>query len=90
MYCAYICGNGTIVSYFVEFAVKSMDRLCLVMLALTSVPVQGEIYTALVDMKELLESEAALLRTLDDYITAQDRRLQQIKKLVNYYINKQC
>uniref|UniRef100_A0A1B6MIZ2 procollagen-proline 4-dioxygenase n=1 Tax=Graphocephala atropunctata TaxID=36148 RepID=A0A1B6MIZ2_9HEMI len=49
-------------------------------LALLVVVAQAEIYTALVDMEELLESEAALLRTLDDYILAQEMKIRLIKK----------
>lgn len=71
-------------------AVKNMGGLCqcLLLLFMTSLPIQAEIYTALVDMEELLESEALLLRTLEDYITAQDRRLQLIKKFVTVITNE--
>lgn len=75
-----------LIIYCFLVAVRNMGSLCqyLLLLVLTSVPIQAEIYTALVDMEELLETEALLLRTLEDYITAQDRRLQEIKKFVNY------
>jgi len=49
---------------------------------------QAEIYTALVDMEELLESESAMLSTLRDYITAQERALQHIQKKYIEFTNE--
>lgn len=50
------------------------------MVVLCISPALSDIYTALVDMEELLESEAALIRTLEDYIASQENNLQLIKK----------
>nr|CAD7453803.1 unnamed protein product [Timema tahoe] len=47
--------------------------------------VNSEVYTALVEMEELLETEAVLMRTLEDYITAQEDRLNQLRRQAGEY-----
>lgn len=42
--------------------------------------IQAELYTALADMEELLTTEVVLIRTLDQYIEAQEERLKMLKK----------
>lgn len=39
-----------------------------------------EVYTALVEMEELLETEAVLIRTLDGYIAAQEHKLRTLRR----------
>lgn len=40
----------------------------------------GELYTALADMEELLETEAVLIDTLHGYIQAQEQRLAILRR----------
>lgn len=40
----------------------------------------AELYTALADMEELLETEAVLIDTLNGYITAQEQRLATLRR----------
>ena len=42
--------------------------------------VRCELYTCLADMEELLETEALLMRTLEDYITAQEAKLHTLRR----------
>lgn len=42
----------------------------------------AELYTALADMEELLETEAVLIDTLNGYIKAQEERLATLRKWV--------
>ncbi|KAI5748962.1 hypothetical protein M8J76_003658 [Diaphorina citri] len=57
---------------------------CLVAYLLSSLTViQAELYTALADMEELLTTEVVLIRTLDQYIEAQEERLKMLKKYSN-------
>lgn len=48
----------------------------------------AELYTALVDMKELLQTENVLLQTLDNYIVEEEHRLSLLKKHVSHYTNE--
>ncbi|KAG7202165.1 hypothetical protein KM043_015847 [Ampulex compressa] len=41
----------------------------------------GELYTALADMEELLETEAVLIDTLNGYIKAQEQRLATLRRI---------
>lgn len=43
-------------------------------------PGRAELYTALADMEELLETEAVLIDTLNGYIKAQEQRLATLRK----------
>ncbi|KAG8235127.1 hypothetical protein J437_LFUL012323 [Ladona fulva] len=45
----------------------------------------GELYTALADMEELLETEAVLIRTLEGYIEAQENKLRLLKRYAAEY-----
>lgn len=45
----------------------------------------GELYTALADMEELLETEAVLIDTLHGYIQAQEQRLAILRRNVEDY-----
>lgn len=40
----------------------------------------AELYTALADMEELLETESVLIDTLNGYIKAQEQRLATLRK----------
>lgn len=42
--------------------------------------VQAEVYTALSELEELLETETVLLRTLHQYISDQEHRIAALKK----------
>lgn len=43
---------------------------------------RAELYTALVDMEELLETEAVLIDTLHGFISAQEQRLATLRRYV--------
>lgn len=43
-------------------------------------PLHAEVYTALSELEELLETESVLLRTLHQYITDQEHRIAILKK----------
>ncbi|XP_063988098.1 prolyl 4-hydroxylase subunit alpha-1 [Diachasmimorpha longicaudata] len=47
--------------------------------------VSGELYTALADMEELLETESVLIDTLHGYIKAQEQRLETLRRNVEDY-----
>lgn len=43
-------------------------------------PLQGEVYTALSELEELLDTESVLLKTLHQYISDQEHRIAVLKK----------
>lgn len=61
---------------------SSQRRWLLAWLAwLTALQVgRAELYTALVDMEELLETEAVLIDTLHGFISAQEQRLATLRR----------
>nr|CAD7408972.1 unnamed protein product [Timema cristinae] len=65
--------------YSCEAIMATSSRVILACLLLMVSRVNCEVYTALVEMEELLETEAVLMRTLEDYITAQEDRLNQLR-----------
>ncbi|KAL7300372.1 hypothetical protein TKK_0006993 [Trichogramma kaykai] len=42
--------------------------------------INGELYTALVDMEELLTTESVLIDTLNGFISAQEQRLATLRR----------
>lgn len=40
----------------------------------------AELYTALIDLEELLDTETILVRTLDNYIAKQQKNLDHLKR----------
>jgi prolyl 4-hydroxylase len=51
-----------------------------ILLSLMARDIVAELYTALADMEELLETEAVLIDTLNGYITAQEQRLATLRR----------
>lgn len=51
-----------------------------ILLSVTAHDAAAELYTALADMEELLETEAVLIDTLNGYITAQEQRLATLRR----------
>lgn len=47
--------------------------------------VSSEVYTALADMEELLQTEAVLINTLQGYLTAQERKLDLLRRFAEDY-----
>ncbi|CAG9863081.1 unnamed protein product [Phyllotreta striolata] len=47
--------------------------------------VSGEVFTALVDLEESLETEALLIHTLRNYINAEEQKLDLLRKYVDIY-----
>lgn len=43
-------------------------------------PVFGEVFTAMADVEDLLDSERLVVQTLEEYLIAEEERLQKIKK----------
>nr|CAD7265071.1 unnamed protein product [Timema shepardi] len=70
--------------YSCESIMATSSRVILACLLLIVSPVL-QVYTALVEMEELLETEAVLMRTLEDYITAQEDRLNQLRRQAGEY-----
>lgn len=58
--------------------------LCLALCTL----VQAEVYTALSELEELLETETVLLRTLHQYISDQEHRVAVLKKYFFFQLIK--
>ncbi|KAH8363391.1 hypothetical protein KR084_009467 [Drosophila pseudotakahashii] len=54
-------------------------------LLLVGFPVNGEVYTALAEMEELLETESALITNLEGYIRAQENKLNFLKNKMDEY-----
>lgn len=69
-----------------QMEIGRVSRLAGVVLALISITWSrhgccvAELYTALADMEELLETEAVLIDTLNGYIKAQEERLATLRK----------
>lgn len=62
---------------------SSMERVSLLLIGLTAIFFHrgnAELYTALADMEELLETEAVLIDTLHGYIKAQEQRLATLRR----------
>lgn len=56
-----------------------------ILLSVTAPDAVAEVYTALADMEELLETEAVLIDMLSGYITAQEQRLATLRRWVGVY-----
>lgn len=54
---------------FVIFVALSTHRLC-----------KAEVFTALSDMEELLETEAMLINNLEAYVAAQEHKLNYLRR----------
>ncbi|XP_023317425.1 prolyl 4-hydroxylase subunit alpha-1 isoform X1 [Trichogramma pretiosum] len=50
--------------------------------------INGELYTALVDMEELLTTESVLIDTLNGFISAQEQRLATLRRNVEDYMRE--
>lgn len=59
---------------------KSLRGTIIVFLVLLINVARPEVFTALVEMEELLETEAVLITNLEEYIRAQEEKLQFLKK----------
>lgn len=74
-----------------QMEIGRVSRLAGVVLALISITWSrhgccvAELYTALADMEELLETEAVLIDTLNGYIKAQEERLATLRKWVLFF-----
>lgn len=70
--------------YFVQIKMSgSVIRLMTcVLFAVCMYPAStdGELFTALADMEELLQTESVLITTLQGYITAQERKLELLRR----------
>lgn len=54
--------------------------ICFVIYALTIRCTNSEVYTALAEMEELLETESVLITSLDGYLKVQQQKLDYLKK----------
>lgn len=61
---------------------KDKKYLCLIgIVTLFAIPLcTAELFTALADMEELLETEAVLIGNLQSYITVQEDKLNYLRK----------
>ncbi|XP_075211186.1 prolyl 4-hydroxylase subunit alpha-1 isoform X3 [Lycorma delicatula] len=64
----------------ISFPVSRDVRIWMCILLIGFSTVNAELYTALADMEELLETEAVLLRALEEYISSTEHRLQLLRK----------
>ena len=58
------------------------SAICLLILVpyFVVVPCNSEVFTAMSDMSHLIKTESELIRTVDNYIIAQEQRLVRIKQ----------
>ncbi|XP_049537788.1 prolyl 4-hydroxylase subunit alpha-1 isoform X2 [Anopheles darlingi] len=77
--------NGTTrtCNRWMMMAMMAMMAMGIAMNGLPSVG--GELFTALADMEELLETEAVLIANLDNYVQAQEEKLLQLRRKVQEY-----
>lgn len=61
--------------------------LLLGILLLVGGPANGEVYTALAEMEELLETESVLITNLEGYIRVQEDKLNFLKKWVSLFLH---
>ena len=54
--------------------------ICLFFLSFLRGLVIGEVFTSMTDMSRLLTTEGELIRTIENYITAQEKRLHRLKR----------
>lgn len=71
----FLLSNPGTMPSFVGMLVLFTTGLCVLMPV-----VSGELYTALADMEELLETESVLIDTLHGYIKAQEQRLETLRR----------
>ncbi|XP_017773011.1 PREDICTED: prolyl 4-hydroxylase subunit alpha-1 [Nicrophorus vespilloides] len=62
--------------------------LPLFLFALVVGTARGELYTALVDLEELLSTESVLINTLEVYINEQEQRLNLLRRYADAYQNQ--
>jgi len=65
-----------------------MRLLFLILLHISAFVVRAELYTALVDLEELLYTESVLIDTLEDYIRTQEERLILLRRYAEAYQNQ--
>ena len=66
--------------YRSEMMRRATLLIVVILLSVTARDALAELYTALADMEELLETEAVLIDTLHGYITAQEQRLATLRR----------
>lgn len=66
---SFAISNRRIQIAFVLFVALSMQQLC-----------QAEVFTALAEMEELLETEAVLINNLEAYVAAQENKLNYLRR----------
>ena len=66
--------------YRSEMMRRATLLIVVILLSVTARDALAELYTALADMEELLETEAVLIDTLNGYITAQEQRLATLRR----------
>lgn len=63
-----------------DFGFYRLVNFCLLILICGS-NVNGEVFTALVDLEKLLEIERTIVSSLDSYLIGEERRLRQLKSI---------
>lgn len=48
--------------------------------------IKADVYTSMAHMSRLLTTEGEMIRTVENYITAQEERLQKLKKYVKILV----
>lgn len=49
-------------------------------IGLTLVPVQSELFTAVVDLQNLLYTEGEIVKTLEKYLELEEQRLEKVRR----------
>ena len=66
--------------FLYRFLIKMHIVLYMSTLLLLLQPLQGELFTALVDMEGLVATELELVRHLENYIQSEETRLVRLKR----------
>ena len=53
-----------------------------VVVTVLAAPCQGEVFTAMSDMSRLLATEGEMIRAIENFIIAQEEKLEKLKKFV--------
>lgn len=62
-----------------------MKQKYLLLLIITSIEInltKGDVFTSMADVSKLIKTEGEMIRTVENYITAQEERLQKLKRFV--------
>lgn len=65
---------------FQKFNMNQLNVFTLFLIIIASKYTRSELYTALADLEELLQTESVLINNLQSYITAQEQKLELLRR----------